>query len=123
MDNNKRKATFTLTKEVKDKWVAALRSGDYRQGKHRLKQIDGSYCCLGVLQIVTDGKVENIPGYDVSRYMPSDSYKLRVFGDADAELAVLFGLMGEVSLSELNDDRHLSFDKIADLIEEQVETR
>ena len=37
-----------MRKEVKDKWLAALRSGEYKQGKNQL--IDGdNYCCLGVL--------------------------------------------------------------------------
>lgn len=41
--------------EIKTKWVEALRSGDYKQGKGRLvKDADEfnsttSYCCLGVL--------------------------------------------------------------------------
>ena len=34
--------------EVKKKWVAALRSGDYKQGQGHLKGGDG-FCCLGVL--------------------------------------------------------------------------
>jgi hypothetical protein len=34
--------------ELKAKWVAALRSGEYRQGKHMLRDGD-RYCCLGVL--------------------------------------------------------------------------
>lgn len=38
---------FKLDPVVKAKWVAALRSGKYEQGKGYLK--DGnSYCCLGV---------------------------------------------------------------------------
>ncbi len=28
-------------------WIAALRSGDYEQGKHALR-IDNTFCCLGV---------------------------------------------------------------------------
>lgn len=30
-------------------WVAALRSGEYKQGTHHLRSTDNSYCCLGVL--------------------------------------------------------------------------
>ena len=33
---------------VKTKWIAALRSGDYAQGKGSLHR-GGKYCCLGVL--------------------------------------------------------------------------
>lgn len=38
--------------EVKAAWVAALRSGEYIQGKGALARMDGDvtrYCCLGVL--------------------------------------------------------------------------
>ena len=39
--------------EVKAKWVAALRSGEYEQGYEYLKTVepngDTKYCCLGVL--------------------------------------------------------------------------
>jgi hypothetical protein len=38
-----------LRPEVKAKWVAALRSGEYTQGKNSLRNIDDSFCCLGVL--------------------------------------------------------------------------
>lgn len=34
--------------EIRDKWVAALRGGQYQQSKRYLKSLRG-YCCLGVL--------------------------------------------------------------------------
>ena len=37
-----------MNPEVKKKWVEALRSGKYKQGKGRLK-LGEQYCCLGVL--------------------------------------------------------------------------
>jgi hypothetical protein len=40
--------TSKIDTEVGIKWVEALRSGKYKQGKHQLV-FDGSYCCLGVL--------------------------------------------------------------------------
>lgn len=41
--------TDKLPKAFKNKWIKALRSGDYKQGKLKLynKEFD-SYCCLGV---------------------------------------------------------------------------
>lgn len=30
------------------KWVRALRSGKYKQGKKTLATVDGKFCCLGV---------------------------------------------------------------------------
>lgn len=38
-----------MNKEVKEKWVAALTSGEYKQGVGQLKTPDNRYCCLGVL--------------------------------------------------------------------------
>lgn len=44
---------------IKMKWVAALRSGNYVQGKYYLKKYDDAkavlkYCCLGVLRDVVE---------------------------------------------------------------------
>lgn len=35
--------------DIKQRWVAALRSGIYKQGKSALCKSDGTFCCLGVL--------------------------------------------------------------------------
>ncbi len=61
-----------LTNEEFDQWVAALRSGEYRQGMHRLVARDGAgdaYCCMGVLgkvlnrlTIMDEGVRCNFPG-------------------------------------------------------------
>jgi len=37
-----------MNPEIKAQWVAALRSGEYKQGRHRLRDGD-RFCCLGVL--------------------------------------------------------------------------
>ena len=43
-----------LNKELMTRWIEALESGRYRQGRGVLKRTDDSghvrYCCLGVLQ-------------------------------------------------------------------------
>jgi hypothetical protein len=38
-----------MNKELKAKWVKALESGRYKQGKNRLSG-GGYFCCLGVLR-------------------------------------------------------------------------
>lgn len=47
--------------EIRDRWVAALRSGKYKQGEGVLREsiiVDGvtlySYCCLGLLADIVD---------------------------------------------------------------------
>ena len=46
-----------MNKEQKDKWLVALRSGEYKQTRNVLirDEKDGSrsYCCLGVLDEIT----------------------------------------------------------------------
>lgn len=37
-----------MKKEIADEWIRVLRSGQYRQGKQRLRRGD-QFCCLGVL--------------------------------------------------------------------------
>ena len=48
-----------MDRELKDRWVAALRSGKYPQGTHSLKSCD-RYCCLGVLcdLLADDGLID-----------------------------------------------------------------
>lgn len=38
-----------MKKSVKARWVAALRSGEYKQGIGELRSADDRFCCLGVL--------------------------------------------------------------------------
>jgi hypothetical protein len=38
-----------MNEDVKTKWLVALESDEFRQGKSRLRQVDDTYCCLGVL--------------------------------------------------------------------------
>lgn len=75
-------STEKLPIEFKEKWVAALRSGEYKQGDACLYS-QGSFCCLGVACVVaglpTDMLVHNsyIPiGWDLPkalRGIPSDN--------------------------------------------------
>ncbi len=46
-----------MNKEIKAKWVAALRSGNYKQGHGSLyEKRDNSFCCLGVCSAIVSGK-------------------------------------------------------------------
>jgi hypothetical protein len=95
--------------ELKAQWVAALRSGDYKQGRYRLQEADG-FCCMGVLCVVAgwptddrDGSVNSAP-YDPVR-------------------EAIGGLSAAQMLSRMNDridDGHKSFDEIADWIEQHI---
>lgn len=124
-----------MNQEIKARWVAALRSGDYQQGFTALCTLGGSggeaYCCLGVLSdlAVQDGVIIKVRA--------SAMTKMRFGGEGEA--GSLNYLVPQVTtwagLSSLNpfvtiDEKtgHLSnfndagytFDKIADAIEKQL---
>jgi hypothetical protein len=42
-----------MDKKIKEKWVQALRSGEYKQGTTLLyNKEQNTYCCLGVLSVI-----------------------------------------------------------------------
>jgi hypothetical protein len=104
-----------MKEDVKDKWVAALRSGNYKQTRGALKK-DGGHCCLGVLCEVL-GHIAEWNGYKYS-YNGSKSV-LETYIQEEAGMKTPLGSWADNkrSLIELNDDGK-SFDEIADIIEE-----
>jgi hypothetical protein len=122
--------------EIKQRWVEALRSGDYKQGRGYLLQ-SGEYCCLGVLCDLAgkDGVGRFVPSVypvssDVLNFVPADG---AVGSATTLPVAVQrwAGLRGNVpdvtdfdghlvGLTDLNDGQEAPFDKIADLIEGQL---
>lgn len=113
---------------VKAKWVAALRSGKYVQGRGRLHNASGGkFCCLGVLcDLYKRGhpKAEWVDGFfhpfGINDARESDSQALPVAVQAWAGLhAPNPAVNDQGSLAGLNDDGQ-TFDAIADVIEEQI---
>lgn len=92
---------FKLPKEFAEKWVAALRSGEYKQSYEDYEN-DGCYCTAGV-------------GYEVNGYQPKGD-KLLNFPDKDPLTGKLFH-----EIVTMNDEQKLPFAEIADWIEENVE--
>jgi hypothetical protein len=106
-----------MTTETQDKliadWVAALRSGEYKQAKgHLCGERTGGYCCLGVagkLIGLTDDQLytsNSYPAYTAVK----DAYGLRTD----------LGYFGNDGLAMRNDGG-ASFEKIADIIESRPE--
>lgn len=40
--------------DIVEQWIMALRSGQYKQGKHRLRNDRDEFCCLGVLADISN---------------------------------------------------------------------
>lgn len=71
-----------MEQQSKDKWVAALESGDYKQGRRILKS-EERYCCLGVKAQIDGCIFENgsftIWGNHYMRHLPSE-YEPGLYG-------------------------------------------
>ena len=115
--------------EIKHKWVEALRSGEYSQGKFKLYN-GRSYCCLGVLcNLYMNEKNETwcyLPGGGSDNYYCNGESELLPVAVMDwAELNSgngdpLVNVDVEIkSLAELNDTLKYTFAEIADVIEAQ----
>jgi len=125
-----------MKQDVKEKWVAALRSDEYKQTKGVLRDTYG-YCCLGVLCDLY-GKEHDVP-WSMHPQTPG----MRVFDGETTTLpesvrlwAGLGSSLGEQVEFEVDDDSELgvhtealpeindawgkSFNEIANLIEEQL---
>lgn len=58
-----------MNRELRDRWVAALRSGKYTQGRRKLRNTqNNTFCCLGVLCDLEDVH------FDGDSYLFDDGY-------------------------------------------------
>jgi hypothetical protein len=103
---------------AKKKWVDALRSGKYNQGRGRLRH-DDEYCCLGVFcDLIDDGEWSE-PTF-------SGIYFYKV-GDKDSSGWLVDPILEHYCISNYYMDRLMamndegkSFDAIADYIEKYL---
>lgn len=117
MAKQKLKASFTLRKDMKKKWLKALRSGKYKQGTGVLfddDETDGGYCCLGVLAACSGFSSEDMDGIGFP-----DSLDNSMFTETNWCVPYKGRLQ---PLNELNDCTRLSFKQIANIIERTVGT-
>lgn len=119
-----------MNKSVAEKWVKALRSGQYKQGYNRLgNAAECSFCCLGVLceLAANEGIVErHVMGASVLYDEAADGLPASVQKWAD-----MVSCVGHVEarddfentfdLVTLNDEEGMTFDAIASFIEENVD--
>lgn len=112
---------------VIQKWVKALRSGAYQQGRNRLHSVQGdTYCCLGVLCAIAanEGVVEETSNGTAYRYAGDVNYLPLVvqqwagLDNRDPSFP-LCGIAG--SLAKMN-DRGEDFSAIAEVIEKSLLT-
>lgn len=104
-----------LDKEFKDRWIAALRSGEYTQGSGALL-FQGNYCCLGVAAAICGVPDAELQTCNFLRYDPTNNSVLsknhigKVPMEIDDDMEHL--------LSSMNDSGDHSFMDIADYIQQ-----
>jgi hypothetical protein len=96
-----------MDSDLKKRWVEALRSGKYKQGRHDLRFRD-AFCCLGVLLDLNDP--EGWLGFGQHRLGNGEEAYIKHPGK--------FGVAGPTQrkLARMNDSGK-SFSEIADYIE------
>ena len=99
---------WKLSPDIKSKWVAALRSGEYKKSRIGL-QSNNRNCCLGVYC-----RVLNIPfdGINEEFIFPTGDRLARTLPESIIPLNV------QKTLMQMNDTKRWSFARIADWIEE-----
>ena len=113
-----------MNKNIKTKWLEALRSGEYQQAQRNLKRGD-SLCCLGVLCDI-HAKETNNTWKPHSIGNRSDYSYIGKYGELPNEVIVWAGLnnsepiVGDTTLIKLNDNLYYSFNQIADEIEKHL---
>jgi hypothetical protein len=128
-----------LDPEVKRLFLDALRSGEYEQGRLKLRTFDNKYCCLGVLTdlAVKAGVVrwiESEYGWGIEEALPNGTSHVNTTDLSDkvmrwAGLEVETCRSGNIftgtnyqedNLMHFNDQEDFNFAQIADVVEENV---
>lgn len=106
-----------MNPDLKARWVAALRSGKYKQGYGALRPTEDTYCCLGVLCDIyaPDGWVMGAgEPYAFGRYEDTSYLPPTLSLDPGRSRR----RQGQLTL--MNDEKRRSFTEIADWIEENL---
>lgn len=122
--------------EIKARWVAALRSGEYVQGRDCLRStgpadVDDAFCCLGVLcdLAAREGVIEwdgtdawySEPVRGIEHWnntvLPLPVMVWAGLADDNPRVACDVGGYTTASVASLNDEHGCTFSEIADCIE------
>lgn len=121
-----------MKKEIAKLWTAALRSGKYKQGQlalHSIQNNNETFCCLGVLCDLyqQDRRKKKKKGLFVNKTEPSCieyNHVGRVLPLVVSDWAGMnsySGVVGNQSLTCLNDHMGYDFKRIAKFIKDNVE--
>lgn len=121
-----------MNQQIKQKWVSALRSGRYKQGKTYLNA-DNCFCVMGVLCdiAVKAGvgkwkKQANVKAFQDGDFLYRATFPDRVrywagfsADEIDSDFFHIYIKSAKTTISSLNDEG-MSFNDLADLIEKEL---
>lgn len=108
-----------MNQELKTRWVAALRSGEYQQGRAVLRQ-NSQFCCLGVLcDLVDNTRWRRTDASEIVYTYAIDEYPHTAMPPAEVYAAAGLSDDDGSTLADANDNGK-SFEFIADYIEEHL---
>jgi len=112
------KMEYRLPKIFTEKWLVALRSGDFKQGKDTLfDSVNDTYCCLGVGCVVAGMEKSKL---SLKHYVTSDF--IEDYPELPKELqGTDFPLDLSMLLAEMNDNHCKTFNEIANWVAVHVE--
>ena len=108
-----------MDKALKAKWLEALRSGRYKQGRRRLRNCKDEFCCLGVLCDIS-GQGQWRQGDYSSNYCYYKEEESNSYGLPSFMVNVDGARRAGGELVGLNDIDQLSFPRIANWIEKNI---
>lgn len=110
--------TSALRQTIREEWVKALESGEYKQGQGALETIDDEgnhcYCCLGVACLIAQKHGIKVHFNEVDGRIGGGDFDIQP--EVACALKLSPGKEGE--LISLNDTDDRSFVQIADYIRE-----
>ena len=114
-----------MNKRIKKLWVAALRSGEYTQGRGRLRNRADEFCCLGVLCNIHAQEHPEIAAAQRTslEYMGSYAQLPKAvvrWAGLETSPGTCVRIAGNLNFLAVYNDRGVSFSQIADAIEEQL---
>jgi hypothetical protein len=105
--------------EVRDLWVKALKSGEYKQGYGSLRTASDKFCAIGVL---VDLAIKD--GVEMDIREPTDSFPFYMYDGMSARLPDAVkqwaGNVRFVPIINMNDGKHNKFVTIAKWIKENI---
>src|SRR6266851_3356391 len=104
-----------MTKTLKNKWLEALKSGEYKQGTCFLYNSNfDTYCCLGVLAKVINIEITD----DIKLYQPK-KFKQELLSRKILRRLKLSEI-AQLILADLNDNSNNFLEKVIPWIEENL---